>query len=294
MEKLAQFEGKGSYQLSKNWLRLNQFRAVIIKRFHYIIRNGRGLFSQILLPALFVSIAMTVALSAPKSADAPAIVLDTSQFYNLTQPMGNFIPFAIENNQESNDSDTSLDHHDAGPQELANTFQLASGIGSKCILKSAHNSSFDFDVMKNDNMSRREMHLLLKYYTSRCSDVFVSGIHLNHYVPQVQVLMEKLQLGQLTTINTEGNYIDYNCINLQQLMQKVITVLPRSIAPRFIASLIYHQNSRLSRFPPLKIPHYTAKLSYRHPPQVFRHKSCKTNLNSPVSTAHNYLLTAVY
>jgi hypothetical protein len=30
------------------------------------------------------------------------------------------------------------------------------------------------------------------------------------------------------------------------------------------------------------------------PPQVFRHKSCKTNLNSPVSIAHNYLLTAVY
>ena len=44
----------------------------------------------------------------------------------------------------------------------------------------------------------------------------------------------------------------------------------------------------------LKIPCYTAKLSYRHPPQVFRHKNRKTNLNSPVSTAHNYLLTAVY
>ena len=56
----------------------------------------------------------------------------------------------------------------------------------------------------------------------------------------------------------------------------------------------YCQNSRLSRFPPLKIPRYTAKLSCRHPPQVFRHKSRKTNLNSPVSTAHNYLLTAVY
>ena len=76
------------------------------------------------------------------------------------------------------------------------------------------------------------------------------------------------------------------------------TVLPRSIAAapplRFIANLAYRQNSRLSRFPPLKIPRYTAKLSYRHPPQVFRHKSRKTNLNSPDSTAHNYLFTAVY
>ena len=69
---------------------------------------------------------------------------------------------------------------------------------------------------------------------------------------------------------------------------------PSVYRPRFIANLAYRQNSRLSRFPPLKIPCYTAKLSYRHPPQVFRHKTRKTNLNSPVSTAHNYLLTAVY
>jgi hypothetical protein len=34
-------------------------------------------------------------------------------------------------------------------------------------------------------------------------------------------------------------------------------------------------------FPPLKIPRYTAKLSYRHPPQV---------LNPLVSTAHNYFV----
>jgi hypothetical protein len=72
------------------------------------------------------------------------------------------------------------------------------------------------------------------------------------------------------------------------------TVLPRSIAPRLIANLAYRQNSRLSRFPPLKIPRYTAKLSYRHQPQVFRHKSRITHLNSPDSIAHNYLLTAVY
>ena len=65
-------------------------------------------------------------------------------------------------------------------------------------------------------------------------------------------------------------------------------------APSVYCPPFYRQSSRLSRFPPLKIPHYTAKLSYRHPPQVFKHKSGKTNLNSPVSTAHNYVLTAVY
>ena len=72
----------------------------------------------------------------------------------------------------------------------------------------------------------------------------------------------------------------------------ICTVLPWSIAPRFIANHAYRQISGLSRFPPLKIPCYTAKLSYHHPPQVFRHKSRKTNLNSPVSTAYIYLLTS--
>jgi hypothetical protein len=44
----------------------------------------------------------------------------------------------------------------------------------------------------------------------------------------------------------------------------VYTVLPRSIAPRFISNLAYRQNSCLSRFPPLEIPRYTAKLRFRH------------------------------
>jgi hypothetical protein len=66
----------------------------------------------------------------------------------------------------------------------------------------------------------------------------------------------------------------------------------RPSPPRFIDNLANRQNSRLSRFPPLKIPCYTAKLSYRH--RFIRHKSRKTNLNSPVSTAHKYLFTAVY
>ena len=37
-------------------------------------------------------------------------------------------------------------------------------------------------------------------------------------------------------------------------------------APSVYRPPFYRQNSRLSRFPPLKIPRYTAKLSYRHPP----------------------------
>ena len=71
-------------------------------------------------------------------------------------------------------------------------------------------------------------------------------------------------------------------------------------APSVFRPPFYRQPRLLPKFSSVPISPikntllYTAKLSYRHPPQVFRHKSRKTNLNSPVSTAHNYLLTAVY
>ncbi len=57
-------EGKGSYVVHGHWLLLQQFVAIIIKRFHYITRNWKGLFSQIILPALFICVAMTVSTAA--------------------------------------------------------------------------------------------------------------------------------------------------------------------------------------------------------------------------------------
>lgn len=110
-----------------------------------------------------------------------------------------------------------------------------------------------------------------------------------HYIWKISVFIRVFL--NLQTIQPTTNIL-FLCVLCQLVLHN--TVLPRTIAPHFITNLAYHQNSRLYRFPPLKIPRYTAKLSYRHPPQVFRHKSRKNNLNSPVSTSHNYLLTAVY
>lgn len=89
-------EGRGSHVLKPHLLLLNHFKAVIIKRFHYITRNWRSLFSQIILPAIFVAIAMTVALAAPSVDDLPPLELSTLQYYNVTQPHGNFIPITNE------------------------------------------------------------------------------------------------------------------------------------------------------------------------------------------------------
>lgn len=45
---------------------MRQFHGLLVKRFHCARRNSKALSSQILLPALFVCVAMTVALSVPE------------------------------------------------------------------------------------------------------------------------------------------------------------------------------------------------------------------------------------
>ena len=62
-------DGHWMYQghvLIPSSLLLQQFFAIFVKRCYYVRRNWKGLFSQILLPALFVCVAMTVALTAPQ------------------------------------------------------------------------------------------------------------------------------------------------------------------------------------------------------------------------------------
>uniref|UniRef100_A0A6I8P991 ATP binding cassette subfamily A member 2 n=1 Tax=Ornithorhynchus anatinus TaxID=9258 RepID=A0A6I8P991_ORNAN len=59
-------EERGSFKLEGWWLKLRQFHGLLLKRFHCARRNTKALFSQILLPAFFVCVAMTVALSVPE------------------------------------------------------------------------------------------------------------------------------------------------------------------------------------------------------------------------------------
>lgn len=61
-----ELEGQGSIKLEGWGLKVSQFHGLLIKRFHCAKRNTKGLFSQILLPAFFVCVAMTVALSVPE------------------------------------------------------------------------------------------------------------------------------------------------------------------------------------------------------------------------------------
>eukprot|EP00050_Salpingoeca_kvevrii_P017794 m.68315 g.68315 ORF g.68315 m.68315 type:complete len:2462 (-) comp7733_c0_seq1:119-7504(-) len=61
-------------------LLLKRFWALFVKRFHHAKRDYKAVISQVVLPALFISVAMTVATSFPAGKDKPAILLDTSLF----------------------------------------------------------------------------------------------------------------------------------------------------------------------------------------------------------------------
>uniref|UniRef100_A0A8C9NAR9 ATP-binding cassette sub-family A member 2 n=1 Tax=Serinus canaria TaxID=9135 RepID=A0A8C9NAR9_SERCA len=171
--------GRGSFKLEGSWLKLRQFHGLIVKRFHCAKRNTKALFSQILLPAFFVCVAMTVALSVPEIGDLPPLILSPSQYHNYTQPKGNFIPYA---NEERREYRIRLSP-DASPQQLVNTFHLPSGVGATCVLKTPFNNTLD-QPMQTLNLNSNESKMLAaKYFDAMCIDSFTQGLPLSNFVP---------------------------------------------------------------------------------------------------------------
>ncbi|KAM8934426.1 ATP-binding cassette sub-family A member 2 isoform 1-T1 [Pelodytes ibericus] len=172
-------DGQGSYKLEGSWLKLRQFHGLIVKRFHCAKRNTKALFSQILLPAFFVCVAMTVALSVPEIGDLPPLILSPSQYHNYTQPKGNFVPYANEERPEYMIKQSP----DAGPQPIVNTFYLPSGIGATCVLKTAFNSTLDQLVQSLNLNSNESKMLAAQYFDAMCVDSFTQGLPLSNFVP---------------------------------------------------------------------------------------------------------------
>ncbi|XP_053230953.1 ATP-binding cassette sub-family A member 2 isoform X1 [Podarcis raffonei] len=171
--------GQGSLKLEGSWLKLRQFHGLIVKRFHCAKRNTKALFSQILLPAFFVCVAMTVALSVPEIGDLPPLILSPSQYHNYTQPKGNFIPYANEERREYRFKQSA----DAKPQQLVETFYRPSGVGATCVLKTAFNSTLDQLVQSLNLNSNESKMLAAKYFDAMCVDSFTQGLPLSNFVP---------------------------------------------------------------------------------------------------------------
>uniref|UniRef100_A0A8C9SWW6 ATP-binding cassette sub-family A member 2 n=1 Tax=Scleropages formosus TaxID=113540 RepID=A0A8C9SWW6_SCLFO len=175
----AVLEGQGSFKLEGWWLRLRQFHGLIVKRFHCAKRNTKGLFSQIMLPAFFVCVAMTVALSVPEIGDLPPLILSPSQYHNYTQPRGNFIPYANEDRAQYRTKFSP----DAGPQKIINTLRLPSGVGATCVLKTPFNSTLDQLAQTLNPSANNSKTLAARYFDSMCLDSFTQGVPLSNFVP---------------------------------------------------------------------------------------------------------------
>ncbi|KAI5088415.1 ATP-binding cassette sub-family A member 2 isoform X1, partial [Silurus meridionalis] len=172
-------EGQGSFKLEGWWLRLRQFHGLIVKRFHCAKRNTKVLFSQILLPAFFVCVAMTVALSVPEIGDLPPLILSPSQYHNYTQPRGNFIPFANEDRLQYR----SKLSPDASPQKIINSLHLPSGVGATCVLKTPFNSTLDQLAQSLNPYANNAKTLAARYFDPMCLDSFTQGVPLSNFVP---------------------------------------------------------------------------------------------------------------
>jgi ATP-binding cassette subfamily A (ABC1) protein 2 len=157
--------------VSGSLLYANQFWAILVKRFYYVWRNRKGLFSQIILPAVFVCVAMTVALSAPQVHDLPALVLSPAQYYNGTRVQGgSFVPYSVANATEFART------RDADAQQLVQTFSRPCGLSATCVLRDARwNSSVD-DFIKNIvERSHRDYSQIRQYFNEECESVFYNG-----------------------------------------------------------------------------------------------------------------------
>ncbi|TRY77726.1 hypothetical protein DNTS_029105 [Danionella cerebrum] len=73
-------DGKGSYQV-KGWsLKRQQFVALLWKRLLYARRSRKGFFAQIVLPAVFVCIALVFSLIVPPFGKYPSLALEPSMY----------------------------------------------------------------------------------------------------------------------------------------------------------------------------------------------------------------------
>ncbi|XP_071820131.1 ATP-binding cassette sub-family A member 2-like isoform X3 [Apostichopus japonicus] len=176
-------EGQSSHHLRGFVLVMNQFVALIIKRFHYIRRNQKSLFSTLLLPALYVTLAMSVALSAPHISDLPSIILSPSQYHVLEYPDSNMIPYindAISNSREEYRTYSSISG-DVGPVKIVSSLTYPAGIGASCVLKTPFNGTLD-RLVEMANFS--SINLTAQYFDSMCVESFQKGKPLSNYLPR--------------------------------------------------------------------------------------------------------------
>lgn len=119
-----------------------QFWALLVKRFHHARRNRKGFLSQILLPAIFVCIAMAVAKIRP-SYEMPPLELTTDMFLNA-EPYVHYLPFALDS-QRGNSTD-----------DLTDMVVKFPGVGPACLERSCARKPIIFSKRPREPVSKTQ------------------------------------------------------------------------------------------------------------------------------------------
>ncbi|ELU00042.1 hypothetical protein CAPTEDRAFT_153439 [Capitella teleta] len=122
-------------------LYLLQFYSCFVKRLQLSIRNWKGLASQIVLPVIFIAVAMVVAMvGSPTMTQEPPLKLSTTQYLNISKLAGDhFVPIAVMANK-------------TGLNKYLDTFKLPSGIGGICTLADPHSTTYIYSQSCYDEM----------------------------------------------------------------------------------------------------------------------------------------------
>ncbi|XP_054872763.1 phospholipid-transporting ATPase ABCA1b isoform X1 [Amphiprion ocellaris] len=108
-------DGKGSYQVRGWSLKRQQFVALMWKRFLYARRSRKGFFAQIVLPAVFVCIALVFSLIVPPFGKYPSLELQPWMYEDQVTFISDDAP------------------GDANMQKLLNSLLDAPGFGTRCM-----------------------------------------------------------------------------------------------------------------------------------------------------------------
>ncbi|KAG7218150.1 hypothetical protein INR49_009051 [Caranx melampygus] len=108
-------DGKGSYKVEGWSLRRQQFVALMWKRFLYARRSRKGFFAQIVLPAVFVCIALVFSLIVPPFGKYPSLELQPWMYEDQVTFISNDAP-----------GDTNM-------QKLLNSLMDPPGLGTRCM-----------------------------------------------------------------------------------------------------------------------------------------------------------------
>ncbi|XP_030648495.1 phospholipid-transporting ATPase ABCA1b isoform X2 [Chanos chanos] len=112
---LSGVDGKGSYQV-KGWsLKRQQFVALLWKRLLYARRSRKGFFAQIVLPAVFVCIALVFSLIVPPFGKYPSLALHPWMYEEQFTFVSNDAP------------------EDASTQKLLGALMDGPGFGTRCM-----------------------------------------------------------------------------------------------------------------------------------------------------------------